>query len=446
MGSRLFALAATLMMVPFGAQSVDLVVWWEKGFSVEEDEAIAEVIDAFEAASGKQVDLALYPQAELPGKIEAAREAGNPPDVAYGIWLVRYSGEWARDDRLVDLTGAIGSFTNLFDPDALDRVRMINATTGQRALYGLPIGRSTNHVHVWKSLLEQAGFTLEDIPREWEAFWSFWCDQVQPAVREALGRDDIWGVGLAMSAEAGDTLVQFDQFTAAYDAGYVTRDGKLVIDDPEIRQRLIKVIDRYTAIYREGCTPPGSLTWGDIDNNQQFHAQAVVMTPNETLSTVNALRRERPEDYHENTRTIEWPLGPGGEAFPIEGNIYHAVVFKDGGHVATAETFVDFLVAEGWLAHYLNFSAERILPPMQALLDSPFWLDPSDRHRMAAVMQVASRPQFHNYAVASGNPGHSVVGQERIWAKAVHRVAAEGITPEQAVDEAIARIKEILSQ
>ena len=82
---------------------------------------------------------------------------------------------------------------------------LLNASTGQKALYGLPMGRSTNHVHVWKSLLEQAGFTLDDIPREWEAFWSFWCDQVQPAVRQATGRDDIWGVGLPMSVEAADT-------------------------------------------------------------------------------------------------------------------------------------------------------------------------------------------------------------------------------------------------
>jgi hypothetical protein len=30
--------------------------------------------------------------------------------------------------------------------------------------------------------------------------------------------------------------------------------------------------------------------------------------------------------------------------------------------------------------------------------------------------------------------------------KAIHRVVAEGISPEQAVDEAIARIKQILSE
>ena len=76
---------------------------------------------------------------------------------------------------------------------------LLNARTGQKALYGLPMGRTTNHVHVWKSLLERAGFTLADIPKEWDAFWSFWCDQVQPAVRQATGRDDIWGIGLSMS-------------------------------------------------------------------------------------------------------------------------------------------------------------------------------------------------------------------------------------------------------
>ena len=46
------------------------------------------------------------------------------------------------------------------------------------------------------------------------------------------------------------------------------------------------------------------------------------------------------------------------------------MVFKDGGNVATAKEFVRFLVAEGWLAHYLDFSGERFLPPMPKLLDS----------------------------------------------------------------------------
>ena len=123
-------------------------------------------------------------------------------------------------------------------------------------LYALPLGRISNHVHVWKSLLERAGLSLDEIPKEWKPFWTFWCDQAQPAVRKALGRDDIWAIGRPMSVEAADTIDQFLQFVRAYNANYVTRDGKLVIDDPEIRRQLVKAIDSYTAIYRKGCTPP----------------------------------------------------------------------------------------------------------------------------------------------------------------------------------------------
>jgi ABC-type glycerol-3-phosphate transport system substrate-binding protein len=138
-------------------------------------------------------------------------------------------------------------------------------------------------------------------------------------VREALGRDDVWGIGLSMSAGDSDTSNQFDQFTSAYDADYVTRDGRLVIDDPAVRRRYIKAIGNYTAIYRKGCTPPDSVTWEPSSNNKAFLAQKVVMTPNNTLSIVNPLKHERPEDYFENTATVEWPLGPGRQGFPDQG-------------------------------------------------------------------------------------------------------------------------------
>jgi multiple sugar transport system substrate-binding protein len=87
-----------------------------------------------------------------------------------------------------------------------------------------------------------------------------------------------------------------------------------------------------------------------------------------------------------------------------------------------------------------------LLPPMPKLLDAPFWRDPSDPHRMASVMQVASRPMQHDYATVSGDRRYDLVWQELIWPKAIHRVVTENITPEQAVDEAIARIKQILAE
>jgi multiple sugar transport system substrate-binding protein len=445
MRGRLVVLAAAIALAPLGAQAADLVVWWDEGYYAEEDEAVREIITTFADSTGKQVDLVFFDEVEHPRAIAAALDAGEPPDFAFGLEIAAYISEWAYEDRLADLTETIGYFTNVFDPDALDRVMLVNTQTGRRALYALPMGRVTNHVHVWRSLLEQAGLTLADVPREWTAFWSFWCDEVQPAVRRAMGREDIWGIGRPMSV-VYDTQFEFFQYLAANHADYVTPEGKLVIDDPEIRRKLVKAMESYTAVYKKGCTPPGSVAWDNTDNNKAFHDQTVVMTVNNTLSIPNALRRERPDDYHENTATIEWPLGPDGEPFPITGDIYSAVVFKDGRNVDAAKEFVRFLVAEGWLVRYLDFSGERMLPPMAQLRESPFWLDPSDRHRMASVMQVALRPLAHDYAAASGDWRHDRAEQEYVWGNAVHRVAAEGVSPEQAVDEAIARIKQILAE
>ncbi len=206
MQKQVIALAAALIFAPLGARAADLVVWWNEGYYAEEDEAVREIVAAFEQKTGKQVELVLHPEQELPDTLVAAVEAGQPPDFAFSIVNTQHDEQWAYDGRLVDLTDAVGHFSDLFDPDALDAVTLLDATTGRRGLYLLPVGFATHHVHVWKSLLEQAGFTLEDIPKEWEAFWSFWCDQVQPAVRQALGRDDIWGVGLTMSVDSTDTV------------------------------------------------------------------------------------------------------------------------------------------------------------------------------------------------------------------------------------------------
>ena len=205
MRARAVVLAVAIVLAPLGARAADLVVWWEKGFYPQEDEAVREIIAAFEQKTGKQVELVFHPTGGASGQGRGGargRPAARLRCSASGSTPI--SAQWAYEDRLVDLTDAIGPFSDLFDPDALDAG---HAAQRQDRADG-PSTRcrwagSTNHVHVWKSLLERAGFTLDDIPKEWEAFWSFWCDQVQPAVRKALGRDDIWGVGLPMSAEAG---------------------------------------------------------------------------------------------------------------------------------------------------------------------------------------------------------------------------------------------------
>ena len=445
MRSEAVILAATLVMAPLGAGAADLIVWWEKGFSAQEDEAVADIIAAFEQDSGKQVELVLHGQYEVGDQAQAALEAGQAPDFLYlslGEWIT----QWAYEGKLVDLQAALGPVLDLFDADAVEAAMLLNGRTGQRGLYGLPMGRRSYHLHVWNSLLERAGLTLADIPKEWDAFWPFWCDQVQPAVRQALGRDDVWGVGLPMSPVV-DTENTLEQFQLAYEAPWLDRDRRLQIDDPEIRAGMVKALEAYTLIWRKGCTPPDSVNWTPADNNKAFLAQSVVMTANGTLSIPAALRSTRPDDYYRNAATIDWPDGANGQPLVIDGGLSLAAIFKAGTNPALAADFVRFLAEGGWLAHWLTFAGDLWLPPMRKLVEQPFWLDPSDPHRMRAAMQMLTRThQYNGEGVRDNEWRSSRIFKEEIWGNAVHRVVTQGISPEQAVDEAIARIRQILSE
>ena len=135
-----------------------------------------------------------------------------------------------------------------------------------------------------------------------------------------------------------------------------------------------------------------------------------------------------------------------GEPLVIDGALLRGVVFKAGRNPALAGDFVRFLAEGGWLAHWLDFAGDQYMPPMRKLVEQPFWLDPSDPHRMRAAIQNLTRPQLMNMDVRDHEWQSGPIFRENVWGNAVHRVAAEGVSPTQAVDEAIARIKQILSE
>ena len=440
-------LVAVLALAPLGARGADVVVWWEHGFYRQADEAVAEIVAAFEQETGRQVELVQLAQDEIMNKAATALQAGTPPDFLFSTVIETSAARWAYDDQLLDLKGVLAPVLDLFDADTVEVSTMLNGRTGRRGLYALPMGRTSNFLHVWNDLLERAGFTLADIPTDWTAFWSFWCDQVQPAVREALGRADIWGIGLPMSAAAFvDTDVELLQFQLAYRASWLNRDRRVQVDDPQVRAGMVQALSDYTAIWRKGCTPPDATSWTNPDNNKAFLAQTVVMTPNSSLSIPAALKRQRPDDYYRNAVTIEWPHAADGEPLVIQGYLYRAVAFRAGSNPALAGDFVRFLAEEGWLAHWLTFMGDQFMPPMRGLVEQPFWLDSSDPHRMRAAIQIMTQPHLIYMEVRDKEWRSPQLFEENVWAKAVHRVAAEGISPEQAVDEAIARIKQILAE
>src|SRR5207247_2415149 len=217
-------------------------------------------------------------------KTVAALDSGTVPDVAYSdSYDVQAQGKWAFEGKLEDLGDILTPMKSAFAPNTLETALLYNDVTKKKAYYGFPLKQQSMHVQIWKDMLEQAGFKQSDIPTKWEDYWTFWCDKVQPAYRKATG-SRAYGVGQPMGVESTDSFQSFSTFMDAYNVKLVDDDGKLLVDDPKVREGLIKALKDYTDVYTKGCTPPSSTTWKDPDNNVAFHNKTIVMTHNYTIS------------------------------------------------------------------------------------------------------------------------------------------------------------------
>ena len=96
---RAILFAAALVLTPLTAPAADLVVWWEEGFYPEEDQALAEVVAAFEAKTGKNIDLVRI-RRDARTEVETALEARQPPDFLWGLGTTVYNDvKWALVDN-----------------------------------------------------------------------------------------------------------------------------------------------------------------------------------------------------------------------------------------------------------------------------------------------------------------------------------------------------------
>jgi hypothetical protein len=66
----------------------------------------------------------------------------------------------------------------------------------------------------------------------------------------------------------------FHQFLIAYGGqNIVTRDGKLHVDDPLVKEAAIKALTYPATAYKEGFVPPSAINWNDADDKQRLSRQ-----------------------------------------------------------------------------------------------------------------------------------------------------------------------------
>ena len=429
-----------------------LTVWWVKGFYKAEDDALFAAIRKFEEKNKNiKIDLSLYPIQDMIPKTVAALDSGNPPDLAYAdTYDFQVTAKWAYDGKLEDVTSVIDKVRNNFEPAALSTTFLYNNQTKNRAYYAYPVKQQTMHIQYWKDMLAESGYKESDIPKDWNSYWDFWCSKVQAGYRQKTGKRG-FGTGFPMGVDSTDSFFSFLTFMDAYNVKLVNDSGKLLVDDPSVRAGLISAMNDYTSVYAKGCTPPSSTSWKDPDNNVAFHNKTIVMTHNATISIAakwlddmnnSTLTKEQRDlgkkNYYDLIATAGFPLKPDGTKMIYRSAVKTGVIFKDAKRKDLAKQFLAFMLDEQNLTPYVEGSLGRWFPVTKAAQQRPFWK--ADPARLAVYNQFMSGTTPFEI---TKNFKFTVLNNENVWAKAMNRILNEKVPTDKAVDEMIARIKEV---
>jgi multiple sugar transport system substrate-binding protein len=441
-GSLGLAAAGTLAR-PFIASGAATTaeVWWTQGFIPEEDDSIKKIVADYEKASGNTIELSIMPFAPQRQKIVSAVTSGVVPDL---FW--NNPGEiialHAWDDKLVDVSDVVETQREEFTETALLNVNCYNSVEKKRSFYGVPLTMDVLPNHIWQPLVEKAGYKIEDIPKTWDAFYDFF-KEVQKKLR-AQGVRNVYGLGLNVTTNGGDPNNVFNYFLIAYGGqDIVTKDGKLHLDDPKVKEAVIKALTYPATAYKEGFVPPGAINWNDADDNNALHAKQIVMDLDGTISSEVAVIHKE-QDYKDLV-TMGLALSNDGKPVPSQAGCVSCLIPKGAKNVAVAKNFLKYLIQPKVNNEYLKTGLARRVPAMPSIVKGdPWWLDPADPHRAAYVNQALlgpTTPQFWVY-----NPAFAQVQNEHVFPTGWAEIAKDGVAPQAAAEKAFKRVEEIFAK
>ena len=273
------------------AAATTATVWWVQGFAQEEDVAFKKIVADYEKASGNTIDYSIIPFAPHRQKIISAMTSGEVPDL-FPDNPAEIIALFAWQDKLVDVSDVVETQKDEYTETALLTASATTARQAAQLLWRSLHDRGTAEPHLAIAGRE-GGLQDRRTSRRPGMPITISSSRCRDSLRNQ-GMRGVYGLGLQVTTTGVDPNNLFNYFLIAYGGDdIVTKDGKLHLDDPQVKEAVIKALIYPTTAYKQGYVPPGAINWNDADDNNAFHSKQIVMDLDGTISTEVALYHDK---------------------------------------------------------------------------------------------------------------------------------------------------------
>ena len=374
-GPALFGFAkAWAQASPWKAEpgaKLTLMRW--KRFVPSEDDAFNEMVTAFKAATGTDMNVFSESFEDVQPKASVAANTGSGLDLVWGLHTLPqlFPTKVIKMNDVADYLGKkYGGWT-----DAAART----CKKGNDWL-GIPVATIGGYLTYRRSAVEKAGF--KNVPTDFAAYLEL-C--------RALKKNNT-PAGFALGHATGDANAWVYNVLWGFNAWTVDKDDKVIINSPETAKAL-----EYGKQLSETFIP-GVASWNDSSNNKAFLSGELFLTGNGISIYVAAKDDPAKQDLAADIYHALWPVGPIGKPTELQLAV-PILAFNFTKYPNAAKAFIAFMLEKQNFEKWLSGARGYLTHTLNAYDSAPVWTaDPKN-----AVFAQASKRALP--ASGLGTPG-----------------------------------------
>lgn len=396
-----------------------LVFWGKQANDRATDELQGAILKEWGTKSNVDVEYIVITSEVQKQKYAAAFETKTVPDI------VTFDGDFCKywagqnvlqpvDDFYAELNKNGGG---IFDG-------ILPVLTVKDKLYGVPFQNDIYFFYVRKDLVEGVG---EKMPQTW--------DDVARISLKIKAKYNMQPFGHPLS-DTNDSEFTNMLIMWAFDSSIFDKNGNIVFNSPATLEFFKFIQKMYSG---DQTIPKGTITWNDASNNEAFQMKqsAFIINPGSVYRWI----KENDATLHENTVLSRIPAGPRGTRVNLTA-CWAVSLPKDSPKNALAKDCLRYLYKPEVYNRIIESAGSRYLPVYRDLFQTPFWKSNPKFVDLAAMLDEAK-------VLGYPGPASSLASEmfvQRVLSTAISDVLVKGMSPEDAINKADARYKEIAAK